>query len=128
METESKPKPPPLQLPSEMTTMDRSSTGADSRRSSGRSTPTSQNQRQTPTNFNSVEIRNPLLGAAASNTSQVIPTFAANRSSSAILKDVLHEEVSTVKVPLRASSTTAEVAQRNNESTPTPSNVKKGPT
>ena len=49
-----------------MTSMDRSSSGADSRRSSGRSTPTSQVQRQTPTNFNSVEIKNPLLGAAVS--------------------------------------------------------------
>ena len=50
-----------------MTSIDRSPTGPDSRRSSGRSTPTSQVQRQmTPTNFNSVEIKNPLLGAAVS--------------------------------------------------------------
>ena len=50
-----------------MTSIDRSPTGPDSRRSSGRSTPTSQVQRQmTPTNFNSVEIKNSLLGAAVS--------------------------------------------------------------
>ena len=50
-----------------MTSIDRSPTGPDSRRSSGRSTPTSQVQRQmTPTNFNSIEIKNPLLGAAVS--------------------------------------------------------------
>ena len=48
--------------------MERSPSGADSRRSSGRSTPTSQVQRQaTPTAFNSVEIKNPLLGAAVSS-------------------------------------------------------------
>ena len=50
-----------------MTSIDRSPSGPDSRRSSGRSTPTSQVQRQmTPTNFNSVEIKNSLLGAAVS--------------------------------------------------------------
>ena len=50
-----------------MTSIERSPTGPDSRRSSGRSTPTSQVQRQmTPTNFNSIEIKNPLLGAAVS--------------------------------------------------------------
>merc|ERR1711981_465137 len=49
LETESKPKAPPLQLPAEMTVIDRTP-GSDSRRSSGRSTPTAQNQRQmTPT-------------------------------------------------------------------------------
>ena len=56
-----------------------------------------------------------------------MPTFTANRSSSAILKNVLHEEVSTVKVPLRASSATAEVAQGNIEPPQTPSNSKKDP-
>ena len=50
-----------------MTSIDRSPSGPDSSRSSGRSTPTSQVQRQmTPTNFNSVEIKNSLLGAAVS--------------------------------------------------------------
>ena len=55
-----------------MTSIDRSPTGPDSRRSSGRSTPTSQVQRQmTPTNFNSIEIKNPLLGAAVSTSKSI---------------------------------------------------------
>ena len=56
-----------------------------------------------------------------------MPTFTANRSSSAILKNVLHEEVSTVKVPLRASSASADVIQGNNEAIKTPSNTKTDP-
>ena len=57
-----------------MTTIDRSSSGMDSRRSSGRNTPTTLSQmKPSPTAFNSmpskgtgIEIKNPLLGAAVS--------------------------------------------------------------
>lgn len=123
LETESKPKAPPLQLPAEMTAIDRTP-GSDSRRSSGRSTPTAQNQRQmTPTAFNTIDTKNPLLGAAVNNTSQVIPTFTANRSSSAILKNVLHEECPTVTVPLRAISTTRNLLHPKNSSETNSSNV-----
>ena len=37
-----------------------------------------------------------------------MPTFAANRSSSAILKNVLHEERSAVTVPLRPVNVTGD--------------------
>ena len=57
------------------------------------------------------------------NTSQVIPTFTANRSSSAILKNVLHEECPTVTVPLRAISTTRNLLHPNNSSETNSSNV-----
>ena len=53
-----------------MTVIDRTP-GSDSRRSSGRSTPTAQNQRQmTPTAFNTIDTKNALLGAAVSKLLQ----------------------------------------------------------
>jgi hypothetical protein len=53
-----------------MTAIDRTP-GSDSRRSSGRSTPTAQNQLQmTPTAFITIDKKNPLLGAAVSETLQ----------------------------------------------------------
>ena len=40
-----------------------------------------------------------------------MPTFTANRSSSAILKNVLHEEHSVVTVPLRTLSAAGSVSR-----------------
>ena len=57
------------------------------------------------------------------NTSQVIPTFTANRSSSAILKNVLHEESATVTVPARAISTTGNLIHPNITSEANSTNV-----
>ena len=57
------------------------------------------------------------------NTSQVIPTFTANRSSSAILKNVLHEERATVTVPSRAISATGNLIHPDNAPETNSSNV-----
>ena len=76
LETESKPKAPPLQMPTEMTTIDRSPSGTESRKSSERSTPTALGQMSTTSAFNPTstmvagEVNNPLFGAALN--SQVI--------------------------------------------------------
>ena len=56
-----------------------------------------------------------------------MPTFTANRSSSAILKTVLHEEVATVNVPSKASSATEESAQGNAASLPPTLGVQSDP-
>ena len=58
-----------------MTNIDRSPSGIESRKSSGRSTPTAVGQMQTSSAFNAmatkaVEVNNPLLGAAMN--SQVV--------------------------------------------------------